>query len=244
MRCKAHFWFATVASAIVSLSSASTAIGRPFDPLTADIQSLIDVTSSFHSGQQLSTIDAIRFAPAAIRLDVTWRVGQLDDASSPFYGTTIPRVSLAKYVNNEDGGLGRLLFPGLDGIRWRISTDHDSYVQPFVQTAPNWTFYEPIPIGNTIAGDLNGQWSAILFDNAQNYSGITPNTIVHPDGNGEIRVNAFGLQFGGPAGLVPGQELQGHIMIFDWNVEPEPSTAILMVMGVAGLLSQARRSRL
>ena len=144
------------------------------------------------------------------------------------------------YTNAENGSLGRLLFPGFSGVRWRVRSDHDSYVQPFVQTAPNWTFYEPIPGGNTIAGNLEWQWSTIEFDNAQNYSGVLPNTVVHLDGNGQIRDNSIGLQFGGPAGLVPGQEVRGHVSIFDWGSEPEPGSATLVMLGAPGLLGCAQ----
>ena len=58
------------------------------------------------------------------------------------------------------------------------------------------------------------------------------------DDNGEIRSNAFGMQFFGPSPAL-GEEVQGHIWISHWV--PEPSTAVLLLMGVVGLVGRARR---
>ena len=78
----------------------------------------------------------------------------------------------------------------------------------------------------------------LSFDDARNFTGVTPNTIVHPDGNGEIRSNSFGLQIYGN-GIVPGQPVPGHIWITRWV--PEPSSAMLLVLGAVGLIGRARR---
>ena len=75
-----------VVPVIVAVVSANAAFGGLFDPSLADIQGLIDQTGPFHEGMQLSTIDAIHNYPASIELDVTWRVGQLDDVFAPTFG--------------------------------------------------------------------------------------------------------------------------------------------------------------
>jgi hypothetical protein len=226
---------AAAAVSMVVVRSAAAVPTNPFSPSVADIQALSDQTDGFHNGMQLSTIDAIHMAPDGIHLDVTWRVGQLNDPFDPNYGLTFARVSLVIYTNSEDGGMGRLLNPPYDGIEWSLMSDHGSFVQPFVQTAPNWTYYEPFNGGNAIPGDMSLQMLALDFNFARNF--ITPGTIVHPDSNGEIRANAFGLQLGGPGGLVAGNPVPGHIWILSSIPEPihEPSTVMLLVVAVVGL---------
>lgn len=239
-------WLVTVAAAIVSMVGASSALAvsvNPFSPSVADIQALSDQTSGFHGGQQLSTIDAIHYTDpndpmGGIHLDITWRVGQNSDPFEPNFGQTFARVTLARYTNGEDGGQGRLLFPPHDGIKWCLMSDQNSFVQPFIQTAPNWTFYEPGPGGYGIPGDMSMQMVTLDFTDARNFSGLLPPNIVHPDGNGQIRSNAFGLQLGGPGGLVPGQPVPGHVWITNWI--PEPSTAMLLLMGAVGVVGVAR----
>jgi hypothetical protein len=235
------------AAAIACMVAASPAMAvsdDPFSPSLADIQALGDVTPGFNTNQ-LSTIDAIHLAPDGIHLDITWRVGQNSDPFGPDFGATFPRVSLARYTNGEDGGQGRLLFPRYnhpdwyDGIKWCIMTDTNNFVQPFIQTAPNWTFYEPTPGGYGIPGDMSMQMVTLDFNDARNFSGLLPNNIVHPDGNGQIRSNAFGLQIVGPGGMVPGQPIPGHVWITRWI--PEPTTATLLLVGIAGVLGFGRR---
>jgi hypothetical protein len=244
MKCTQLRWLAMVAMAIVGMVSASSALAgsvNPFSPSTADIQSLSDQTAGFSNSQQLSTIDAIHVAPNGIHLDITWRVGQNSDPFGANFGQTFARVSLATYTNGEDSGQGRLLNPPYDGIKWCLMSDHDSFTQPFLQTAPNWTFYEPSTGGTGIPGDMSLQMSVLAFDDARNFSGLTPPNIVQPDGNGQIRANAFGIQLGGPGGLVVGQPVVGHVWITNWV--PEPSTVTLSVLGAVGLLGMARRRR-
>lgn len=238
-----QLWFVAIAVAIAGFVGANCARAStlPYSPTVADIQSLGDQTSGFSSGQQLSTIDAIHVAPDGIHLDITWRVGQNSDPFGANYGQTFARVSLATYTNGEDSGQGRLLNPPYDGIKWCLMSDHNSFVQPFIQTAPNWTFYEPAGGGNGIAGDMSLQMSLLDFNDARNFSGLTPANIVHPDGNGQIRANAFGIQLGGPSGLVPGQPVVGHVWITQWV--PEPSSALLLIVGAAGVFLRARQRK-
>lgn len=234
-------WLAAVAVATVSVLAASSALAvavNPFSPSVADIQSLTDVTSSFSSGQQLSTIDAIHVSPDGIHLDVTWRVGQNTDPFGPNYGQNFARISMNSYQNGEDGGLGRLLNPPYDGIKWCIMSDLPVGGQPFLQTAPNWTYYQP-PSLIPIPGDMSNTMVTLSFDDARNFAGVTPNTIVHPDANGEIRSNAMGLQIYTSFAIAPGQPVPGHIWITRWV--PEPSTAVLMLLGMVGLVGRTRR---
>ena len=116
-------WLMAVAVAIVGLIGASSALADPYSPSVADLHSLGDNTSSFSSGNQLSTIDAINVAPDGIHVDVTWRTGQMDSSFRPYFGETFSRIVLTAYQNGEDGGTGRLLFPGYDGIKWCLMSD-------------------------------------------------------------------------------------------------------------------------
>ena len=238
-------WLLTIAAAIVSLVGANSALAQPanpFSPSLADIQGLGNSTQA----QNLSTIDAINMSPDGIHLDVTWRVGQNTDPFGPGFGfQNFPRIGVTKFTNGEDGGMGRLLYPlpnhptWYDGIKWCLMTDTNNFVQPFIQTAPNWTFYEPSNGGNSIPGDMSMQMSFLDFNSARNFAGLQPPNIVHPDGNGQIRANAFGLQIVGPGGMAAGQEISGHIWITRWI--PEPTSATLLVLGVVGILGFGRR---
>lgn len=235
MRCRRQCALLTIALAIGSLIVASTLLAQPFSPSTADIQGLGNSTAATN----FSTIDAIHVAPNGIHLDVTWRRGQDTDPFGPFFGQNFPRIGLTLFTNGEDSGMGRLLNPPYSGIKWCIMSDRDVFSQPFIQTAPNWTFYEPSNGGNNIPGDMSLQMSVLDFNDARNFAGLQPPNIVHPDANGEIRSNAFGLQIVGPGGLVVGEGVPGHIWITNWV--PEPSTAVLLAFGLAGTLGFARR---
>jgi hypothetical protein len=238
-----QLWFVAVAVAIAGLAGANFALAaaiNPFSPSVADIQALGNDTVGFSGGAQLSTIDAINFAPDGIHLDVTWRVGQNADPFGPNFGETFARVVLRGYQNGEDGGQGRLLWPPFDGIKWCVMSDLAIGGQPFIQTAPNWTYYQP-PSLISVPGDMSNAMVTLSFDDARNFAGITPNTIVHPDANGQIRSNAMGLQFYAGFGLVPGQPVPGHIWITQWV--PEPSSAMLLLIGAAGVLGRARQRK-
>lgn len=241
MKCRQHRWWAMVAVAIVSLAASRAAFAvavNPFSPSTADIQALSDNTSGFSSGNQLSTIDAINVASDGIHLDVTWRIGQQDDPFGENFGETFARVVLSGFQNGEDGGLGRLLSPPYDGIKWCLMSDQPISAQPYIQPAPNWTYYQvtstiPIP------GDMSSTMAVLSFDDADNFEGIEPAGIVHTDENGEIRSNSFGLQLYTNFDLTVGEPVQGHIWIANWV--PEPSTGVLMLLGMVGLLGRKRR---
>ncbi len=219
---------------VASILSTSSALAQFFSPSIADIQALSNSTAATN----FSTIDAIHIAPNGIHLDVTWRTGQNTDPFAPFFGQNFPRIGLTRFTNGEEAGMGRLLNPPHTGIKWCIMSDRDVFSQPFLQTAPNWTFYEPANGGNNIPGDMSMQMSILDFNNARNFSGLTPANIVHPDANGEIRSNAFGLQIVGPSGAV-GEAIPGHIWITYWI--PEPGTATLLVFGLVGAVGFARR---
>jgi len=241
MNYRQHRWLAMVAVATIGLASASSALAvavNPFSPSTADIQALGDNTGGFSNNNQLSTIDAIHVAPDGIHLDVTWRVGTGSDPFGTHPGETFARVVLTRYTNSEDGGIGRLLNPPYDGIKWCIMSDQPVNAQPYIQTAPNWTYYQP-PATLPIPGDMSSAMATLSFDDARNFNNIMPNTIVHPDANGEIRSNSFGLQLYAGFGLTPGEPVPGHIWITNWV--PEPSTGALMLLGLVGLVGRKRR---
>ena len=146
MKCTQIRWLVMIAVAIVGFAGARSALAvavNPFSPSVADIQALGDNTSGFSSGAQLSTVDAIHVTPDGIHVDVTWRAGQNSDPFGPDYGETFSRVVLTRYTNGDDSGLGRLLSPPYDGIKWCIMTDVGAGGQPYIQTAPNWTYYQP-----------------------------------------------------------------------------------------------------
>ena len=233
-------WLVVIAVAIVGWASVSSALAEavnPFSPTLEDIQALGDNTSGFSNGNQLSTIDAIHIAPDGIHLDVTWRIGQNSDPFGENLGETFSRVVLTRYTNGEDNGLGRLLDPPYDGIKWCIMSDMPLSSQPYIQPAPDWTYYQ-VPSTIPVPGDMSNTMATLSFDDARNFAGIEPNTIVHPDTNGEIRSNSFGLQLYAGFSLTPGQPVPGHIWITRWI--PEPTTSTLLLVGMVGLLGRIR----
>jgi hypothetical protein len=234
MKCRQHRWWATVA--IVSLAGTRSSLAEsvnPFSPSTADIQALSDNTAGFSNSNQLSTIDAIHIAPDGIHLDVTWRVGTGSDPFGTHPGENFSRVVLSGYQNNENEGLGRLLNPPYDGIKWCIMSDQPISAQPYLQTAPDWTYYQPAS-DPQIPGDMSLTMATLSFDSTTQNNGS-----VAPDVNGEIRSNSFGLQFFTSFAMTPGDPVQGHIWISNWV--PEPSTAALMLLGMVGLIGRKRR---
>jgi hypothetical protein len=236
MKCNQHRWLAMVAVAIVALAGTSSSLAvsvNPFSPSTADIQGLADNTAEFSSSNQLSTIDAIHIAPDGIHLDVTWRVGTGSDPFGTHPGENFARVVLRGFQNGESEGLGRLLNPPYDGIKWCVMSDLPIAAQPFVQTAPNWSYYQPAS-DPQIPGDMSLAMATLSFDSVQQGTGSIP-----LDDNNEIRSNAFGIQFFTSFAMTPGEPVQGHIWISNWV--PEPSTAALMLLGMVGLIGRKRR---
>ncbi len=233
-----HSWLATVAVAIVSLVGANSALAisvNPYRLTVADLQGMGNSTKNTN----LSTIDQITVAPDGVHLDITWRVGQNSDPFSPGFGfQDFPRVGLTLFTNSENDFTGRDL-TAYDGVKWIIMSDLDlQNAQPFVQTAPNWTFYEP-SVGQPLPGDMSNAMALLDFtDNTQNFSGLLPANIVHPDGNGEIRVNSIGIQIVGPAGLAVGQSVQSSVW---FKGVPEPATATMLLLGAIGAFGFVRR---
>jgi hypothetical protein len=219
---------------------------NPFSPSVADIQALVDQTSGFSSGNQLSTLDSISVEPNGVRLNVTWRVGTGNDPFGTHPGETFARIVVSRFTNGEDPvgdppvARGRLLNPSYDGIAWNVQSDQPLNGQPFLQTAtPPWLYYQPsatIPV----PGDTSSNVVTIAFDDAQEFDSGVPDTgVVNPDGNGEIRSNSFGLQFYAGFALTPGEPVPGQIWIS--NPVPEPSTVALFLLGLVGLVGRTRR---
>ena len=188
------------------------------------------------NANNLSTIDAMSIGPdGSLHLDVTWAIGEPDPFNPDIQN--FPRIGLTLFTNNDDGGLGRLISPR-DGVRWIIKSDLAlQNAQPFQQTPPNWTFYEsnyqqPIPAGMVATN------ATLDYDAAQNFSGLMPANIVHPDGMGQVRANALGIQIVGPSGLVVGQTVKGHIWLCG---VPEPASAMLLAFGAVALAGNLRR---
>jgi hypothetical protein len=229
-------WLLMVAVAIVGMVGASSALAEFYSPSLAQIQGMSNTTSASNA----STIDAMHVSPDGIHLDVTWRTGQSDDPFGPNFNLqNFPRVGVSAYTNGADGGLGLNLTNAM-GVKWCLMSDRDIFSQPYVKTAPNWLFYEPTNGGNSIPGDMSMQMSILDFSFAREFDGGVPDTgVVNPDVNGEIRINELGLQIVGPGGIVPGDEVTGHVWITNWI--PEPSTATLLLLGAVGLLGRARR---
>jgi hypothetical protein len=229
-----------VIAGLAGVTSALAAAVHPFPPSVGDIQALSDNTSGFSSGNQLSTIDAIHTTPTGILLDVTWRVGQNSDPFGANFGETFARVVATRYTNSEDSNQGRLLSPPYDGIKWVIKSDQPIGGQPYIQTAPDWTYYQP-PNLISVPGTQTDTAVTLSFDDARNFAGKTPNTIVHPDANGQIRSNSMGLQFYAGFALTPGQPVPGHIWIS--TAVPEPNTAVLLIFGTVTLVGRSRKGR-
>jgi hypothetical protein len=236
MRYTQHRWLIAAAIAIATGAGANSALADPFAVRVADVQGLSNSTSATNA----STIDAINVAPDGIHLDVTWRVGQNTDPFGPGFGLQdFPRIGVSRFTNSEAGGTGRDLTV-YDGIEWTLMSDRDVFVQPFIQTAPDWTFYEPTPGGYNLPGDMSSNVITLDFNDARNFSGLLPANIVHPDANSEIRANAFGLQIVGPGGLVVGDEVPGHIWIAGSFI-PEPSAVVLLGLASLALVGFGRR---
>jgi hypothetical protein len=221
-------WLVLVAVAASSMWAAGAALAVPYKITVADLHALQNNTSSFSGGNQLSTIDAITVLPNGLQIDVTWRVGE--GTADPFVtypGETFSRVVLGMNTNNESAGAGRLLSPPHDGMQWTLSTNTPVYAQPYLQTAPGWQYYQPAPGGYSVPADMSINMVGLNFVSDS----------IAPDGNGEIRANAFGIQMFGPAPAL-GQSMSGRIIL---TGVPEPSTALLVLVGAASMVVRARR---
>jgi PEP-CTERM motif len=237
MKCTQVRWLMMATAAIVSLIGAGSAFAvsvNPYSPTLTDIQSLVNGTDATNA----SSIDAIHVTSDGIHVDVTWRIGDPADPFNP--QQDFPRIGLNLITGSENGGTGRLFSPPYDGVKWCLMSDQPVFAQPFINTLPNFVFYEPSNGGNNIAGDMSMQMSTLSFDDARNFNGLTPANIVHPDANGEIRAYAIGLQVVGPS-VALGDAIPGHIWITPWV--PEPSSAMLLMLGVVGFVGRVRGRR-
>lgn len=223
--------------AIVALAAltAANSHAQNYTPTPAAIQALGDATSGFHSSTQYSVINSITPIPGGIELDVSFAYGQDTSSFDPFPGTAFARVSL-------QGFPGGLDLTSSSGIEWIVSASAPGVTaQTFIQTAPDWTFYETAS-APTLVGDGNPESVVLSFSNANNFSGVTPEGIVHTDADGKILANAWGLQFGmfdlsSQVGL--GQPFDVTIQIT--SAIPEPSCLVLVGASLIGLAAPRRR---
>jgi PEP-CTERM motif-containing protein len=239
MKCRQLRCLVVIAVAIAGLVTTSSAFALSVDPYkitVADAQGLGNSTDA----NNLSKITAMTVAPDGIHLDVDWALGQNSDPFGANFGQTFARIGLTVFTNSENGGAGRTLSPK-DGILWNIESDLAlQNAQPFLQTPPNWTFYEP-SIAYPIAAGMVPSPALLDFTaNTNNFSGLPAGVVTIEDGSGLVHANAMGVQIVGPAGLVPGQVVHGHVWIVG---VPEPSTIMLSVLGAIGLVGLARRRR-
>jgi PEP-CTERM motif len=232
MRCTYRWQLLAVAVAIVGMVGASSAFADPYSPSVAEIQALNDNTGEFSQDNQLSTVEDIHIAPDGIHVDVIWRRGQNQSSFDPYFGEGFSRIVLRSFQNGEDGGAGRLLFPGYDGIKWCVMSDLGVGAQPFIQTAPGYSYFQPTN-DTPVPGDMSNTMATISFNDVKQDPGMIP-----LDDNNEIRSYAWGLQLFGPFPDL-GVEVPGHIWIKRWV--PEPSSAVLLLMGAVGLVGRVRR---
>jgi len=226
----------TLAILAVAALTAAHAHADNYKPTPAHIQALGDVTAAFHSsGTQYSVINSITPIAGGVELDISFAYGQNTSSFDPFPGINFARVSLQGFP----GGLD--LTPN-SGIDWKVSASAPGVtVQTFIQTAPNWTFYETAS-APTLVGDGNFEDVALSFSNANNFSGILPAGIVHTDVGGKILANAWGLQFGmfGLSSQVAlGQPFDVTVRIT--SAIPEPSCLVLVGASIVGLAASRRR---
>lgn len=246
MRYTQHRWLMMVAIAIAAMAGASSALADPYQWTPSQVQGLADVTAGFHGGAgQLSTINSITPIADGVELDVTFRVGQETDPFGANYGLGFARVSLS-------GGLG---FPGLDlsgftSSSLKITTTTDLTVQSFLQTdfmeggavddgdaTPDeafsflfWEHNDGVATGGPTDVDFD-------FASGTEFSGdwglANPQTV---QGTGAIR--AWGLQLAKFSGVAIGEPVNATITI---QGVPEPTSAVLVGLGLLGLGGIARR---
>jgi hypothetical protein len=226
----------TLAIVALAAMAVAQAHAQNYQPTPAQIQALTDQTTGFHSsGTQYSVINSITPIPGGIELDVSFAYGQNTSSFDPFPGIPFARVSLQGFP----GGLDLTANSGID---WVVSASAPGVTaQTFLQTAPNWTFYEGNP-SQSLVGDGSDEDVALSFSSANNFSGILPAGIVHTDVDGKILANAWGIQFGmfdlsSQVGL--GQPFDVTIQIT--SAIPEPSCLVLVGASIVGLAASRRR---
>lgn len=217
--------------------SVQGALAANRDLAEGEIQGLGDVTAGFHSPEQRSTINSITNIPGGVELDVTFRIGNGD--CDPLFGcgpgqpfADFSRVSTSAFFNGQNP---RQDFASFDGFSVTVeSSVEDVFVQPFIQTSPDWTFYEQSDGGDTIPAATPTS-VALDFSDAQNFSGLLPANEVHEDANGRILANALGYQFLYNGTLVfgdtdtPDTAVNATIRITGTGI-PEPATGLLIAL--------------
>ncbi|QDV74071.1 PEP-CTERM sorting domain-containing protein [Botrimarina mediterranea] len=225
----------TLAIVAMATMSVAQAHAQNYQPTQAEIQALTDATAGFHNATQYSVINSITSIPGGIELDVSFAYGQDTSSFDPFPGTAFARVSL-------QGFPGGLDLTANSGVEWVVSASEPGVTaQTYLQTAPDWTFYEGSP-SQPLLGDGSAESVIMSLSSANNFSGILPAGIVHTDVDGNILANAWGLQFGmfdlnSQVGL--GEPLDVTIQIT--TAVPEPSCLVLVGASLVGVVTMRRR---
>jgi hypothetical protein len=226
------------ALAVLLVSQSAVAQDRMYTD--AELQAFTDATAQFHGAPgQLSTVESITNIPNGIEVRATFRIGTgacdalFGCGPSDVEGMTFARITL---MGTNFPGLNLTSFSSLSA---NVESSVDAFVQPFVQTDPNFTFYEQSDGGD----GLGAGGSALIgldFAAARNFAGVLPANEVHLDGNGMRLARQFGYQIVGN-GVAVGQPVSAIIRITGVPAIPEPSAVALVGLALAGAGCYLRR---
>ncbi len=226
------------ALAVLLMSQSAVAQVRMYTDV--ELQGFADVTAGFHGAPgQLSTVDSITNIPNGIEVRATFRVGT--GSCDPLFGCGPSDVEGLNFARISLMGSN---FPGLNltnfsSLSATVESSIGAFVQPFVQTDPNFTFYEQSDGGDGL-GAASPTLVGLDFAGARNFSGILPANEVHLDGNGMRLARQFGYQIVGN-GVAVGQPVSAIIRITGVPAVPEPSTVALVGLALAGAGAYFRR---